>query len=190
MSQEIEYLYDLSVVSGAGTYYQNTNGLFMTNQIRLSHDYIAIVPTNHKYEYDIVCSIDVGNQFYLGWERYDIDKTARSNNACVYAISVKPTSKIEYKRYKGVIDLSTDGVNPTAFIKLRILNAWSGTADDSTKKAIVHSLSLREFGTSESYQNIQTFKNGQLRTDYFRESYNGASFSKNGFVDGTILYEY
>ena len=190
MSQELEYLNKLSVNSGSGSYPQDVEGLHMSTQIWLYHDYIPINPTNHRYEYDIICSVDAGNQFYIGWERYDSAKTPRSNNACVYVVNVKPSSNIKYQRYKGTVNLATDGTNPTAFIRLRILNAWSGTTSSSTKKAIIHSLSLKEFNTSENYATIQTYKNGQLKGDTFRESYNGASFSKNGFVDGGQFYEY
>lgn len=190
MSQEIEYLYPLAINSGSGTYFYNSEGLHMNAGIWLFHTYTPISPANKTYYYDIVASIDAGNQFYIGWERFDADKTNRSNNACVYIISLKPSSDTIKRRFCGTVNLSTDGTNPTAFIRLRILNAWTGTDSESTKQAIIHSLSLREVssGNPITQQSIQ--KNGQFNVDYLRESYNSASFSKNGFVDGGQFYEY
>ena len=143
--------------------------------------YIPISPTGHTYYYDIEVSIDVNNQFYLGFERYDANKTSRSNNACTYKINVKPTTALSRKRYFGTVDLSTDGVNPCAFIALRILNAWSST----TGTATIHKLSLREVTT---IQNPKLYKTGMLLTDEFNE-HQRASFYNNGFVEATEFIE-
>lgn len=193
MSKELEFLTKLySVGNYTGIYFQDTDGLHLENAKWLASDYYTpINPSGHRYEYDIICSIDSGNMLNIGWERFDANKTSRSNNACRYVISARPTTDLKYKRYKGIIDLSTDGVNPTAFIKLRILNKWTNSDSDTTGKAIIHSISLREFGVDEIAETAQIKKNGQLMTDYFRETpLENASFSKNGFVDGGQLYEY
>jgi len=79
--------------------------------------------------------------FYIGWERYDINKTSRTNNATIYVISTKAAA--DYQRVSGIVNLSTDGTNPCAFIRLRVLNKWSGSTSDTNGTAIIHSLSLK-----------------------------------------------
>lgn len=154
------------------------------------HDYIPINPTGVTYQYDITCSIAVGNQVHIGWERFDAQKTARTNDATVYVISTKPTSAIVKKNYKGTVNLSTDGVNPAAFIRLRILNAWTNTDSGSEKTLTVHSLSLRAVPNGEVPER-KIKKNGQFVSDYFKENCSGiASINQNGFIDGTSIYEY
>ena len=148
---EIEYMYDFKKNSGNGTFVQDKDGLYLNQQIWVSHDYIPIDPTNKTYKYDIIYSCDEGNLLYIGWERYDANKTSRSNNACTYVIS----SQVEhnYYRKRGTVDLLTDGVNPCAFIKLRILNKWTGSNNDTNGTATIHYLSLKEY-TSETTQNL------------------------------------
>ena len=85
-------------------------------------EYFKVNPSGKTYYYDIVVSVSAGNQFYIGFQRYDAAKTARSNNATVYVVATKPTSDVVYQRYKGTVDLSTDGVNPCDTISLRVLN--------------------------------------------------------------------
>lgn len=70
----------------------------------------------------MILSIAAGNQFYVGFERYDVDKTSRSNQACVYVYTTKPSADVVYQRFFGTVNLATDGVNPTDTIKLRVLN--------------------------------------------------------------------
>jgi hypothetical protein len=67
---------------------------FNTNGSSASTEYIPINPTGHTYEYDYTISVNAGNQFYIGFERYDSNKTARSNNACVYIYATKPSTNV------------------------------------------------------------------------------------------------
>lgn len=169
----------------------NSDGIYLDGYGGILSNYVPINPSGKTYYFDIILSIDTGNQFYIGWERYDAAKTSRSNNACVYAIYAKPTSDIKYARYKGTINLATDTVNPTAFIRLRILNKWSGSTSGTTGKAIIHQISLREISTGDNFETANVSKTGQLRTDYFRETnIQQTKFSKNGFVDANNFYEY
>lgn len=155
------------------------------NQKSVSSDYIQIDPTGKTYYYDIDVSINTGNQFYIGFERYDIDKTARSNQACVYVVAIKPTSDLIHKRYRGIVNLSTDGVNPCAFITLRILSGWSGTTSGVTGMTTVHRLSLREVTT---LQQPKLYKEGILLGDEFNE-HQKASFYNNGIIEAVNYIE-
>lgn len=104
------------------TNYNEKGEMTFTGNAHAGSNYIKINPTGHTYYYDIEVSIDADNQFYLGFHRYDANKTSRSNNACVYVINVKPTTALNHQRYFGTVNLATDGVNPTDTISLRILN--------------------------------------------------------------------
>lgn len=165
----------------------NSNGemYFDTNTTSAGSDYISINPINHTYYYDFDISLNAGNKFYIGFERYDADKTSRSNNATIYICDTRPTEDINHKHIFGTVDLSTDGVNPCAFIALRILNGWTGTTSGVVGIATIHSMSLREVST---IQNPKLYKNGILLTDEFKE-YQKASFYKNGFVEATEFIE-
>lgn len=165
----------------------NSNGelYFDTNGSSAGSDYIPINPTNHTYYYDFDISVNAGNQFYIGFERYDANKTSRSNNACTYIYASNSSTDINHKHISGTVNLSTDGVNPCAFIALRILNGWSGTTSGVIGTATIHSMSLREIST---IQNLKSYKNGILSTSEFKE-YQKAAFYKNGFVEATEFIE-
>ena len=102
----------------------NSNGemTFTKTVTNAGSEYIKIYPAGSTYYYDMEVSIAAGNQFYVGFERYDANKTSRSNNACVYVLSIKPSSDIVHQRYFGTVNLATDGTNPTDTIALRVLN--------------------------------------------------------------------
>ena len=142
-------------------------------------EYIKINPTGKTYYYDTMVSVSAGNQFYIGFERYDANKTARSNQACVYIAAPKPSSDLVRYRYRGTIDLSTDGVNPCDTIRIRILNGWTGSDSSSTKKATVHYLSLREVTTPET---TSISKQGITKTDMLLES-DLKDIEKNGTIN-------
>lgn len=165
----------------------NSNGemYFDTNGTSAGSSYISINPTNHIYYYDFDISVNAGNQFYIGFERYDADKTGRTNAATVYVYTTKATEDVNHKHIFGTVNLSTDGVNPCAFIALRILNGWSGTNSGVVGAATIHSMSLREIS---NIQNPKLYKNGILSTGEFKE-YQKASFYKNGFVEATEFIE-
>jgi len=161
-------------------WYSNTNS-------SAGSDYIKINPTGKTYYYDTEISVAAGNQFYIGFERYDVNKTPRSNAACAYIIAIKPSNDIDHQRYFGTINLATDGVNPTDTIALRVLNAWSGTDSSSTKEATIHYLSLREVEGTPQTGKIK--QQGQIYTDEFVERNKQASIYQNGFVGGNTFIE-
>jgi hypothetical protein len=151
--------------------------------------YIPIDPTGKTYYYDYTISVAAGNQFYIGITRFDKDKTPRSNEACVYISAIKPSSDLVKTRYKGTVNLSTDGVNPCAYIKLRILNAWSGTTSESTKKATIHQLSLREVVTASGFDKTEITSKAQIKADTIREQYDGVAIEKEGLFSPNIAEE-
>lgn len=169
----------------------NSNGemTFTKTVTNAGSEYIKIYPAGSTYYYDMEVSIAAGNQFYVGFERYDANKTSRSNNACVYVLSIKPSSDIVHQRYFGTVNLATDGTNPTDTIALRVLNNWSGSDSGGAGTGTVHYLSLREVsGTINAEPLIQ--KNGLIKTDTFRQwDDDEAHIYKNGFIAGNELIE-
>ena len=159
---------------------------FTANGTSAGTEYIPINPTGHTYEYDYTISVNTGNQFYIGFERYDANKTARSNNACVYTYATKPSSDVVKQHFKGTVDLSTDGTNPCAFIALRILNGWSGTTSGVTGTATIHNISLREIGIK---QQPKLTRQGQFIEEELKEGTN-MKLHKNGIVEVNNLIEF
>ena len=166
----------------------NSNGeyQFTANGTSAGSEYIPINPSGHTYEYDYTISVNAGNQFYIGFERYDADKTARSNNACTYTYATKPSTDVIKQHYKGTVNLSTDGTNPCAFIALRILNGWSGTTSGVTGTATIHSFSLREIGTK---QQPKLKKTGTFIEEELKEE-TATKLHKNGIVETNNLIEF
>ena len=154
------------------------DGIYLNSYVRYLTNYLPILPESKKYIYDATVSVAAGNQFYIGIERYDADKTSRSNNACVYIVSTKPSSDVTYKRYTGTVNLATDSVNPCRFIRLRILNAWTNTDSESTKIAIIHKLSLREM-PSDTTDKTKLLNTGVFKTDLLLEGNTKAEIEKN-----------
>lgn len=165
----------------------NSNGepQFTSNSASAGTGYIEISPTGHTYEYDYTISVNAGNQFYIGFERYDANKTARSNNACVYTFASKPSSNIVKQHYTGTINLATDGTNPCKYIALRILNGWSGTTSGVTGTATIHSISLRQIGTK---QQPKITKTGLCIGEELKEETN-TKLHKNGIIETNNLIE-
>ena len=187
-----ELMQGIHLTDGYGTHdlshlynHFNENGepIFISNGSAMGSDYIYIKPTGKTYYYDIELSCNTGNQFYIGFHRYDKDKTARSNNACAYIIAIKPTSDIVHKRYFGTVNLSTDGTNPCDSISLR--DGWSGTTSGVTGTATIHRFSLREVA---SLDHQGTMQNGVLQADEFKE-YEKASIYKNGIIEAGQFIE-
>ena len=162
------------------TNYNSKGEMTFTDASSAGSDYIPILPTNHTYEYDITYSFDSGNHFYIGFERYDIDKTARSNNACVYVVD--STSGADHNRIKGTVNLSTDTVNQCRYIALRILNGWYNT----TGTATIHNMSLHEVSTPRNHS--QLTEQGNFIIDEIKENQK-ASFYKNGIVEAHNFIE-
>ena len=166
------------------TAYDNNGEVSLTGSSSVGSYYIPINPTGKTYYYDIEVSTDTGNVFYIGFQRYDANKTARSNDACVYLPGLTGSSEARtHKHYFGTVDLSTDGVNPCAFISLRILNDWSGA---NGRKATIHKISLREV-TSLSNEKILKF--GIFKADEFIEGQQ-VEIQKNKIVRGKNLIEF
>lgn len=187
--REIEHLYDAQTSSGSGTFTQDKNGLHLNQYIWVNHNYIPINPTGKTYKYDITYSCDAGNQFYIGWERYDANKTSRSNNACVYVVATKPSTDVVKSRAKGTINLSTDGVNPCAFIKIRILNKWTGSDSNTQGKATIHSLSLKEYSNDNVLTPLNHTKQGIVNTTEIIESDIGVSINNTYELNSNSFYE-
>lgn len=172
------FCYPYYTISGNWNNFSNEGMEFNSSINSAGTEYIEINPEGHEYIYDFTISISDGNQFYIGFERYDENKTARSNNACTYVYYNKPGSDLVKRRYTGTVNLSTDGVNPCKYIRLRILNGWSGSDSDSTKLATVHRLSLREIPTSTDTK-TKLLKQGVLKTDMLREGNTKTKIEKN-----------
>ena len=162
---------------------------FNSNSQSISTEYIPINPNGKTYYYDAIVSINAGNQFYMGFERYDNVKTPRSNNACTYFYGTKSDTDIVYQRYKGTIDLSTDGVNPCAFITVRILNGWSGTTSGVTGTATIHYFSLRAVENSVGFTPTKILKTGIVQTDTMTDKNDKMSIEKAGLLNGTDFIE-
>lgn len=188
--REIEFLYDLQRTSSStGLFTQDTDGLHLNDFVWVYHDYVPINPTGKTYKYDITYSCDAGNQFYIGWERYDANKTSRSNSACVYVISTKPSMDVVMNRVKGTVNLSTDGVNPCAFIKLRILNKWTGSDSDTNGTATIHSFSLKEYSSDNVLTPLNHTKQGIVNTTEIIESDIGVSINDTYELKSNNFYE-
>ena len=188
-SNELQYFYDWIKINGSGTFSHEKDGLHLNEYIRVRHDFISINPENKTFKYDITYSVDAGNQFYVGWERYDEDKTLRSNNATVYVITIKPNTDLKYQHAQGVVNLSTDGVNPCAFIRLRILNKWAGSTEDTNGTAIIHSLSLKEYDSNKTITPIKIERQGITTTNSFIENSIGTSIDRSQVLHSNSFYE-
>lgn len=158
---------------------------FTSNSTSAGSEYITINPTGHTYEYDYTISVNAGNQFYIGFERYDANKTARSNNACTYTYATKPSTNVVKQHFTGTVNLSTDGTNPCKYIALRILNGWSGTTSGVTGTATIHSFSLREISTKQKQEITKT---GQTIEEEINECGN-AKIYKNGIIGAAEFIE-
>lgn len=195
MSKEI--LATVTPIQGYSThkppYYSKYNSkgemYFDTNSTSAGSEYIPIDPTGKTYYYDLIISINTGNKIYIGFERYDKDFTPRSNNAAVYIYSTLPTSDLVYKRFSGTVDLSTDTVNPCAYIALRILNGWSGTTEGVIGNATIHYFSLREVVTSEGFEQTQVLETGVVAGDTFIDKNDKMSIEERGLINGVDFSE-
>jgi len=151
MSREVLYsLKDINY-TGSGTIAYSNNELILTGYVWATDDnYIEINPTGNTYYYHIVLNKNTsGSQLYVGFERYDANKTATSNNSCVYVYS--STSAVSGETHiKGTVNLATDFAgNPTKYIKLRILNSWNSLSS-TTNESRFKLLSLRETSSINS----------------------------------------
>lgn len=154
----------------------------------LGTDYIEIDP-NKTFYYDILYSSPVGgNQIYIGFERFDANKTATSNSSTTYVIGEKVV-RTDYNKI-GIVDLSKDSNNnPTKYIRLRILNQWTGsTAETGTGVLEIKRLSLLQLDSDEINSSIK--KTGIIQSANFRENNldKAMIFKKEGF-ETNCFYE-
>ena len=152
--------------------------------------YIPITNCTNTFEYDFVYESDAGNYFYIGIERYDKDKVTGSNSCCIYQVATSNAAKTK-QRVRGTVNLnqviSSSNSNKTAFIRLRILNQWTGSSGTSVTAKIYH-LSLREI--TETTNKISINQQGQLKTDDMWENFSIASLNKLNVVENNNFYEY
>lgn len=152
---------------------------------QVASNYIEINP-NATFKYDILYSNKTeNNQIYIGFERFDENKSTISNNATVYIIANKTVC--ENKRIVGTVNLATlDGTTPTKYIRLRILNQWTGS---SATNAIleIKVLSLLQINNITN-ANIQ--KTGIIVADNFRENnVQEAKIFKSEGIESNCFYE-
>ena len=191
MSKEL--LQGLGSVHTNGTSVKLENGyLLFTGNVWPTpiEAYIPIADATHTFEYDFTFESDAGNYFYIGIERYDVDKATGSNSCCIYQIATSNTAYGK-TRARGTINLnqaiSSSNTNVTSFIRLRILNNWTYSSASGVTAKIYH-LSLREI--TETTNKINITKTGILNSDTFWEGFNPASFNKLNVVEGENIYEY
>lgn len=155
-----------------------------------TEQYIPIQDCSHTFEYDITYESDAGNYFYVGIERYDINKNTGSNSCCIYQIATSNNAKTK-QRVRGTVNLnqviSSTNDNKTAYIRLRVLNQWTGSSGTNVTAKIYH-LSLREI-TEDTVKTTIT-KQGQLKSDTFWENFSTVSLNKLNVVEENTLYEY
>lgn len=177
--------------NGSSVILENDHLLITANVWPTSTEaYIPIQDCTHTFEYDITYGNDAGNYFYIGIERYDKDKATGSNSCCIYQVATNNAAKTK-QRVRGTVNLnqviSSSNSNKTAYIRLRILNQWSGSSGSNVTAKIYH-LSLREI--TETTNKISINKQGQLNTDTLWEGFNPASFNKLNVVESNNFYEY
>ena len=189
----IELLQGLGSVKIDGTLSQLKDGYLLftgSGWPNLTESYISIQDCSHTFEYDITYESDAGNYFYVGIERYDINKNTGSNSCCIYQIATSNNAKTK-QRVRGTVNLnqviSSTNDNKTAYIRLRVLNQWTGSSGTNVTAKIYH-LSLREI-TEDTVKTTIT-KQGQLKSDTFWEDFSTVSLNKLNVVEENTLYEY
>ena len=171
--------------SGNGSIVSTSEESSINGYVWGTSGYFEISPYGHTYEYDFVYDNTEGSLLYIGFEKYDANKTPTSNNSCVYFVS--STAGASNKRVKGVINLAKDdnGSN-TKYVKLRVLGNWSNNVSNAVAK--IKSCSLREVS---SYGNIGFDNSGIVSGDIFRESGLKQSFlHKEGIIECSNFIEY
>ena len=150
--------------------------------------YIPINDYTHTFEYDITFESDAGNYFYIGIERYTIDKTTGSNSSCIYQVATNNTAKSK-QRVRGTVNLNqviADSLYPS-YIRLRILNNWTNSsASNATAK--IYNISLREI--TETTNKINMTGSGIIYSDTFWETYQIPSINKLNVVETQSIIEY
>lgn len=164
----------------------NDDGSYTITGYKNAYSTHIPIDSSKTFYYDIEYSnLNAGNQFYIGFERYDIDKQTVTNQGCQYITTTKNAEL--HTRKVGTIAFPAINENPAAFTRLRILNHWSGSTSDSPSdsEAIIHYISLKEVSTPT--QN-QINKQGQIKSDLFIEA-ESATVSKYGNITANQLIE-
>ena len=190
MSQEL-LVCNFEEISNKNYYYYDKEGLHITSKGSAVWVYtpFILLPKVTYFEYDFIVSIEAQNQVYIQIERFNANKTSISNNAAINCIGgVKPSTNINYTRYKGQLNLATFGsgssIQNTAYIKIRIGNNYNNTSG----AFIIHNWSLKP--VTNNINTVKILKNGQITTDLFRENQKTSSFEKKGFINSFQFYEY
>ena len=166
--------------------------LLLTGRVwpTVTETYIPILDCTHTFIYDYIYESVAGNYFYIGIERYDINKATGSNSCCIYQVATNNSAHSK-RRVRGTVNLnqaiSSSNTNKTAFVRLRILNNWSGSsAQNATAK--IYLLSLKEMIGEEK---TSITKTGQTKTSSVFEVGEGkTSLDKYGNINTVQLYEY
>ena len=191
MSQELLQGLGSVKTNGTSVKFEN-NYLLFSGYIwpTVTETYIPISDCTHTFEYDYTYESDAGNYFYIGIERYDQNKATGSNSCCIYQVATNNAAKAKM-RVRGTVNLnqaiSSSNTNKTAYIRLRILNAWTNSSN-SNATAKLYNISLREI--TDTSNKISITKTGQIKADTFWEGFNPASFNKLNVVEGEQIYEY
>ena len=143
--------------------------------------YYEIKNAGYTYQYDIEYSNDAGNYFYIGFEKYDANKTATTNDSTGYLVTTNGTAHTNTK-ISGTVNLSVDvNGNAVKYIKPRILNSWSGSTSGTTHTGNIRYFSLREVpSTGNMIQSIG--KNGITSCEQMLEN-DPTNFHKDGFIE-------
>ena len=127
--------------NNAGTFVITNNEIVINGYVWLWHQvYQEVDIDKYDYYYEIEYSADAGNMFYIGWEKYDANKTATANSSTVYIVNTNKTAKM-HDVVSGNLPMSNLTGNPTKYVMLRILNSWDGSTS-SNLSATIHKLHL------------------------------------------------
>lgn len=137
--------------SYSGTLSKESDGVHLDGQVWATDSYanngregcVDVDPDNNHYLLSWTFSNTVGNRFYIGIERFDNNYTSTSNSSCIYPVNTQnATMRLSSAQF---VDISKDANNnPVKHIKLRILNKWTGSSEDTVGSVIIHKLTLIE----------------------------------------------
>lgn len=177
---------DTSIV---GVTYNPTTGLalkgytsvYSTSNNGFNPGFYEIKNTGYTYQYDLEYSNNDGNQIYIGFERFDANKTATSNSSTIYILSTKTAH--ENTKVSGTVNLAQDiNGNTVKYIRPRILNNWSGSTTTGVENTLnIKYFTLREVpSTGNKIQSIG--KNGITSCEEMIEN-ESTNFHKDGFIE-------
>ena len=161
-------------------YWKTTSDGFIFNDKSSTRtDYIEVNSELNDYFLTVTYSASKENLFYIGFERFDENKTTRPNEACYYVVEGKTTNDVIKKKLnlKLTQAFSTDTVNPCKYIRLRVLNGWTGTENPSEAWAIIYNISLREVPKDITSINTKILSTSIFKTDLLAENNNAVEMS-------------